>query len=446
MWRQLVCIVITLLASSPLLGGDRPNFVFVLADDPRWDALGCMGHPFIKTPNLDRLAREGATFTNYFVTIPLCSPSRACILTGQYAHKHGIINNQASNNERSRTLPTVASLLQRAGYETAFIGKWHMGDDPRPRPGWDHWVGMPGHGVYMDCPLNQNGKDIQPNGYLTDVLNDFAVDFIRRAHDKPYLLFIGEKAWHDPALPAARHAQLYADQPIRRAPSVNDDLSSKPALLHRRKLLKADEGPPTDEKIRNQLCTLAAMDESVGQMLKVLESTGQLDRTVFIYTSDNGYFWGEHQLGDKRAAYDEALRVPMLIRYPALIKAGTVVSQLTLNIDVAPTFLDLAGAAIPADLQGRSWLPLIRNGSTRWRSDFLAEYFFEDNHPYIPTWQAVRSERWKLIHYPELKNSDELYDVEADPFEMKNAIDDPQAKGQFERLRKRLTELLLETQ
>jgi N-acetylglucosamine-6-sulfatase len=440
-WRHLLCIV-TLLACSQAIGADRPNIIFILTDDPRWDAVGCMGHPFIKTPNLDRIAREGARFTNYFVTIPLCSPSRACILTGRYAHEHGIINNQARNNEASFKLPTVAASLQQAGYETAFIGKWHMGDDPRPRPGWDHWIGMPGHGVYFDCPLNQDGKDIQPKGYLTDVLNDFAIDFIRQAHSKPYLLYLGEKAWHDPALPAPRHKDLYAGQQITRAPSVNDDLSSKPALRQRRDLLKEGERPPSDEKILNQLRTLAAVDESVGQIFKTLEQAGHLDRTVLIYTSDNGYFWGEHQLGDKRAAYDEALRVPMLIRYPPLIKPGTVIGQLTLNIDIAPTFLAVAGAPVPAAYQGNAWLPLFRDESPPWRTDFLAEYFFEDNHPCIPTWQAVRSGEWKLIHYPDLKGCDELYDLKSDPYEMKNLIDDGRAKSQLDHLRQRLKELV----
>jgi N-acetylglucosamine-6-sulfatase len=423
----------------------RPNIIFVLADDARWDTLGCAGHPFIKTPNLDRIAREGARFTNYFVTIPLCSPSRACILTGQYAHKHGITDNQSHNNEKSHQIPSVAPLLQRAGYETAFIGKWHMGDDPKPRPGWDRWVAMPGHGVYVDCPLNEDGKDIRPQGYLTDVLGQFAVDFIRKKHEKPYVLFVGEKACHDPTLPAPRHQKLYADQPIEHAPSVNDDLSGKPVLRDRRKLIKEGETPPSDEKIRNQLRTLAAVDESVGEMLKALEQTGQLEQTVFIYTSDNGYFWGEHQLGDKRAAYDEAIRDPLLIRYPPLIKAGTLIPQLMLNIDIAPTFLELAGAPAPPECQGRSWLPLLRDGNAPWRTDFLAEYFFEDNHPYIPSWQALRSDEWKLIHYTTVNDVDELYHLKTDPYEMKNLINDPAAKVQLEQLRRRLDELVVAT-
>lgn len=439
-----ILMPLTLMASKAA-AVDRPNIIFVLTDDPRWDAAGCMGHPFLKTPNLDRIAREGAKFTNYFVTIPLCSPSRACILTGQYAHKHGIIDNQSRNNEKSFQLQTVASLLQRAGYETAFIGKWHMGDDPKPRPGWDHWIGMPGHGVYVDCPLNQDGKDIQPKGYLTDVLNQFAVEFIRRQHDKPYLLFVGEKAWHDPAIPAARHKDLYAGEKILRAPSVDDDLSGKPVLRDRRALMKDNEGPPSDEKILNQLRTLQAVDESVGEMLKALEETGQLDRTVFIYSSDNGYFWGEHGLGDKRAAYDEALRTPLLVRYPKLIEAGMVMSKLILNIDLAPTFLDLAGAPIPDAYQGKSWIQLFRDGSAPWRSDFLAEYFFESNHPYIPSWQAVRTDDWKLIHYSDMKDGDELYDLRSDPYEMKNLVNDPAAKRQLDRLRQRLGELQTQT-
>jgi N-acetylglucosamine-6-sulfatase len=370
LFRSFGAIVVSFVSirsaiAQPSPPADRPNIVFILADDPRWDSFACTGHPFVKSPNIDRIANEGAKFTNYFVTTPLCSPSRASILSGMYVHKHGIIDNGVlfDRTPQSMELKTVAQELQRSGYETAFIGKWHMGDKPQPRPGWDHWVAMPGHGVYIDCPLNEDGKDIKPKGYLTGVLNDFAVDYIKRPHAKPYLLYLGERAWHDPFLPAERHKDLYAGEKIVRAPSVSDDLSGKPVLTQRRSLMKPGEGPPSDAKMLDQLRTLAAVDESVGHIFDALEETGQLDNTVIIFSSDNGYFWGEHQLGDKRAAYEEGLRDPLLIRYPKLVKAGTVVRQLALNIDVAPTFLDLAAAPIPANYQGRSWLPLLRDSS-----------------------------------------------------------------------------------
>ena len=425
----------------------RPNVIFIMVDDQRWDALGCTGHPFFKSPNIDRIANEGAKFTNYFVTIPLCSPSRGVILTGQYSHKNGITDN-TNRSEQSFKLKTFPQELQKAGYETAFIGKWHMGNDPKPRPGWDHWVGMPGQGKYIDCGLNVDGKDIAGTGYITDVLDQYACDYIRQKHGKPFMLYIGEKAWHDPHRPADRHAKLYEGEKITRPPSADDDLAGKPALHNpaMQARIQHETHGPGDEAILQQLRTIQAVDESVGHIFDALKESGQLDNTVIIYTSDNGYFWGEHQLGDKRAAYEESIRDPLLIRYPKLIKAGMVVDQLTANLDVAPTILDLAGATIPADYQGKSWLPLLRGQTNGWRSELLLEYFFEKNFPHIPTWQAVRTDQWKLIHYTELKDADELYDLKNDKYEMKNLINDPAAKEMRENLQAKLEEQLKATQ
>ena len=427
---------------------EPPNIIFIMADDSRFDALGALGHPFFKSPNLDRIAHEGAILKNYFVVTPLCSPSRATILTSQYAHQHGIIDNGwvVDRDEQSFRLRTVGADLQHTGYNTAYIGKWHMGDSPKPRQGWDHWVVMPGHGQYMDCPLNQNGVDTKPKGYLTDVLTDFALDYIRQPHEKPFLLFLAHKAWHEPFEPAERHKNLYAGERIVRAPSALDDYEGNPVLRNRRHLMKPSQAAQPDAMILNQLRAIQAIDDGVGRILKLLEETGQLDRTIIIYTADNGYLWGEYALCDKRVAYDPSIRAPMVIRYPKLIKAGTVVSQLTLNLDLAPTFMELAGAPIPPTYQGKSWLPLFRQNPAPWRSDFLAEYFIEQNHPYIPSWQAVRTEDWKYIHYPEVKNSDELYNLRSDPYEMKNVIAEPEGKQRLAQLRARLTELEAATQ
>jgi len=442
----LVALFALMLQRESLAQTTRPNIIFIMTDDQRWDALSCMGHPFFKCPNTDRIATEGAKFTNYFVTIPLCSPSRAVILTGQYSHKNGITDN-TNRNEQSFKLATFPQLLQKAGYETAFMGKWHMGNDPSPRPGWDHWIGMPGQGRYIDCPLNIDGKLTDVKGYITDVIDQYACDYLKQKHDKPFMLYIGEKAWHDPHRPADRHAHLYEGEKITRPPSANDDLSGKPALHNEgmQKLRGHETGGYPDETILQQLRTLQAVDESVGHIFKTLEETGQLDNTVIIYTSDNGYFWGEHQLGDKRAAYEESIRDPLLIRYPRLIKPGTVIDTLTLNLDIAPTILDLAGATIPPDYQGKSWLALFRDDAKDWRSEFLAEYFAEKNYPHIPTWQAVRTERWKLIHYPELKECDELYDLKSDPYEMKNLVNDPATKETRQTLDRDLSRMLKET-
>jgi arylsulfatase A-like enzyme len=282
---------------------DRPNIVFILMDDLRWDALGCTGHPFVKTPNIDRLAREGAKFSNFFVTTPLCSPSRGSFLTGRYVHAHGVKGNR-DNNALSHQLVTFPKLLHDAGYSTAYVGKWHMGNDDSPRPGFDRWVSFRGQGVYVDPLLNIDGQAEKKSGYISDLLSDYAVEFVKRPHTKPFALYLAHKAVHGPFTPAERHKGLYAVDPIPRRPNVQDNLEGKPAVT------RPVEGKPAaqqgtmsgDDLIRNQLRVLTAVDEGIGRILKALEETGRLDSTMVVFTSDNGYFWGEHALGLRRVA------------------------------------------------------------------------------------------------------------------------------------------------
>jgi arylsulfatase A-like enzyme len=417
----------------------RPNFVFILVDDLRYNALACTGHPFARTPHIDRIAREGVNFTNAFVTTPLCSPSRGCFLTGQYVHTHGIRDN-TNRNEQSHQLVTFPRLLHDAGYRTGYVGKWHMGNDDMPRPGFDRWVSFRGQGVYDDPPLNVDGKPVQGAGYMTDLLNGHAAEFLDRKHDKPFCLYLAHKAIHGPFTPPARHADLYAGQAIVRRASAKDTLEGKPALrrplpppppeqAQKKKAAEqkkaADnraQSGPGDAVILNQLRCLASIDEGVGRIHDVLKQQGQLDNTVLVFTSDNGYLWGEHGLGDKRASYEESIRIPMLARYPRLIKPGSVAGQFALNIDVAPTFLDLAGVRPPASIHGRSLVPAMRGNARGWRQTFLGEYFEEQQFPRIPTWQAVRGERWKYTRYPALSGMDELYDLRDDPEEMNNLV------------------------
>ncbi len=393
----------------------RPNIVFILVDDLRWDALGCTGHPFVKTPNIDRLAREGATFKNFFVSIPLCSPSRASYLTGQYAHKHGVIDN-TNHNELSHKLVTFPRLLHDAGYETAYVGKWHMGNDDSPRPGFDRWVSFKGQGTYVDPMLNIDGKAMKVTGYMTDLLNQHALDFVKKPHSKPFALYLAHKAMHGPFTPAERHKNLYTDDKytLPSSAAVGRDGNPVPAEAKQRH----------DTIMRNQLRCLMAIDEGVGQLLQALQESKQLDDTMFVFGSDNGYFWGEHGLGDKRAAYDESIRDPLLIRYPKLAKAGSKIDQFALNIDIAPTFLELAGVKVPETMHGRSLLPLLKGDPKGWRTSFLTEYYEEGKKQVIRTWQAVRTDRWKYVHYPKQVGSDELFDLKADPYEMKNVIHD----------------------
>ena len=432
---------LTAAAASPPGGTaarQRPNIVVIQTDDQRWDALSCAGHPFLKTPNIDRLAKEGAMFQNAFVTTPLCSPSRASFLTGRYAHAHGIIGNGPDGAEISHRLRTWPAMLRESGYETAYVGKLHMGNDPSPRPGFDRWVSLPGQGRYMNPRMQIDGELREVKGYVTDLLSDFAVEFIKKPRDagKPFAMIVAHKAVHGPFTPAERHKDLYADEPLPRRPNVEDDLSGKTYLKGK------VQGGPGENSIRNMLRAIVAVDEGVGRILAALEETGQLDNTLVVYSSDNGYFFGEHQMGDKRAAYEESIRVPLLMRYPRLIKAGSTPAGMALNTDLAATFLELAGVAVPKDMHALSLVPLLVGKGAKWRSAALLEYFFEKRFPVVPTWQAVRTDRWKYIHYPDSKGIDELYDLQADPYEMKNLIADDSAKATLDQLKSQLRQLL----
>ncbi len=440
----------------------RPNIVFILIDDLRWDELGFTGHPFIKTPNIDRIGREGARFRNAFVTTPLCSPSRAGFLTGQYAHTHGITDN-VNRSAASHRLVTFPRLLHDSGYETAFIGKWHMGNDDAPRPGFDRWVSFKGQGTYLDPEINEDGKSVRPSGYITDILSGYAVEFIRRRHEKPFLVYLAHKAIHpevtqnndgsvnladsEKFIPAGRHKDLYAGRAIPRRLNYGRPPEGKPALQRR-----IGDLPPLgastvtrDEAVLGRQRSLAAIEEGVGDILKALRETGQLDNTVIVFTSDNGYFYGEHGLSvERRLAYEESIRIPLLVRYPKIIKARTVRDEFALNIDLAPTLLEMAGVSVPEAMQGRSLVPLLEGKRPAWRKSFLIEYYSDTVFPRILKmgYKAVRNERWKYIHYLELEGMDELYDLESDPFEMKNLIDQPNAAGALGGMKREMERLL----
>lgn len=428
----------------------RPNIVFMFTDDQRWDAMSCAGHPFLKTPNMDRIAREGAYFNNAFVTTPLCSPSRGSYLTGRYVHAHGVRGNGPMYNELSHQLVTWPRLLREAGYETGYVGKFHMGNDDRPRPGFDRWVSFKGQGVYQDPPINIDGKETKARGYMTDIITGHAVEFLKRRRSKPFVLYVGHKAVHGPFTPAPRHKDMYATDPIPRRPNTRDTLEGKPVL--RRPAPAADgkkkaqaPGIRGEELIRNQLRGLLAVDESVGEVLKTLEQTGELDNTLVIFTSDNGYFWGEHGLGDKRYSYEESIRIPMVMRYPKLIRPGSRFDEDVLNVDICPTALALAGARAPGNVHGRSLVPVMTRAAKNWRTSFLSEYFLEPNFERTPSWQAVRTKRWKYTRYTELEGVDELYDLQADPYEMNNLIRESAAAKTLATLRAELERLLKET-
>ena len=457
--------VSTIGQRSPKLPPSRPNIVFILVDDLRWDELGCTGHPFVKTPNIDRIAREGAMFRNAFMTTPLCSPSRASFLTGQYAHTHGIIDN-VDRSAASHRLTTFPQLLHESGYATAFIGKWHMGNDDKPRPGFDRWVSFKGQGTYINPDINEDGREIKSPGYITDVLNGYAVEYIRRKHDQPFLVYLAHKAIHPEVkqnddgsvdlsaaerfIPAKRHEGAFSGQRIPRRPSYGRTPEGKAALQRKIGDLPA-LGAATvtsEEAILGRQRTLLAIDEGVGEIVKALKETGQLDNTIIVFTSDNGYFYGEHGLSvERRLAYEESIRLPLLMRYPKRIKSRTVRDEFALNIDLAPTLLDLAGVAIPSSMQGHSLVPLLSGQRPAWRSSFLVELYSDKVFPRITRmgYKAVRNERWKYINYVELNGMDELYDLKNDPYEMKNLISEPAAGKALEEMKRELERLLIET-
>lgn len=441
----VIAALVGLLAAGTVhaAGAARPNILFILVDDLRWDALGCTGHPFSRTPNIDRLAQEGALFRNTFVTTPLCSPARASFLTGQYVRTNGIRGN-GPNGPRSHELITFPRRLHDAGYETAYVGKWHMGNDDTRRPGFDRWVSFKGQGAHVDPELNIDGDVKKHPGYMTDLLTDHSVEFLKQPRTKPFCLYLGYKAVHGPFVPAPRHKDLYSDAPIVRSPNAQDTNEGKPALIRPLPGMRTP-GPGTgsgDALIRNQFRMLVAIDEGVGRILDALRESRQADNTLVIFTSDNGYFWGEHGLGDKRWPYEESIRVPLLARWPGRIPAGTRVEALSLNVDIAPTALDAAGLSAAKEMHGRSLLPLLASQPAAGRKTVLLEYFAEPRFARAPTWEAVRSERWKYIRYPDLAGMDELYDLKTDPGEMKNRAADPEAQEALKDLKAEMSRLL----
>jgi len=451
----------------------RPNLLIILIDDLRFDEFGAGGHPYLKTPNIDRIAREGALFERAFHTTPICSPNRASILTGQYASRHGIIDNVA-RDAASHRLPNYHLALQRLGYETAHIGKWHMGNDGKPRPGYDHWVAYDGHGRLNDPNLNVNGAYVQHRGYVTDIMNTIAVDFVRRRHTKPWALWFAHKAVHPDAeqaadgtfrmdgyRPAKRHEDLYRGCVFPKKPNmlpVAEIVKQKPAWAEVLKLRQNAQSREmldaihagTQEEIRLRAAMMASVDEGVGMLLEALGQTGQLDGTCIVFLGDNGYFFGEHGLGpERRFAYEEGIRSPLTVRYPRRVKAGMRLADLVILQDLAPTLIELAGGKPGPQIQGRSLLPLFKGRRAGWRQSFLMEYWAENAYPWLigMSYKAVRTRRHKYIRWLSRSRNgelDELYDLERDPYEITNVASRPAYRAVRERLRRDLRRLVAE--
>jgi arylsulfatase A-like enzyme len=409
-------------AQTTLPAPHRPNFIFVVTDDQRWDALGVVQReqgpaarfPWLQTPNMDRLAREGMRFRNAFVVSSLCSPSRACFLTGQYNHLNGVAKNSSPLPTGSITWATE---LQHAGYQTGYVGKWHMGTQ-QDRPGFDFVASYMAHGRYEDAPFLVNGKSVKTHGWIDDVATDYAIEFVRSQRDNPFGLVVGYKAPHEPRTPPSRAKSLYAHETVRPI----DSQSSLPPFR------SAPKSGLDEEQIREYFRCITSADENLGRLLAVLDELKLTDRTVVVFCGDNGFYLGEHGLDDKRSAYEESIRIPLLVRYPKLITGGAVNDAMVLNIDLAPTFLDLAGIAIPPSMQGKSWRPLWDGTEDTRRSAFLYEYFTEAAYPNEPAVLAVRTEKAKLIRYPGHEGWQELFDLSTDPHEIHNLAGDPKSR------------------
>lgn len=430
------------------------NIVFILIDDQRYDALGFLeAQSFIKTPNLDFLAENGAYLPNAFVTTALCSPSRASILTGLYAHRHKVIDNQ---HPVSDDLVFYPQFLQEVGYQTAMIGKWHIGgnfDDPQR--GFDYWVSFKGQGSYLPNKngLNVNGKKVEQKGYITDELTDYALEFLKaRDQQKPFMLYLSHKAVHSDFIPAERHKGMFKDEHF--VPPVSMDLNKHEDapmwVENQRNSWHGVEYPyhsnlDIEEYYKRYGETLYGVDENVGRLLDYLKEENLLESTLIVYMGDNGFGFGEHGLIDKRTAYEESMRVPLLAYCPEIIKAGTVVEEVVANIDIASTFLEAGGLKAPDYMDGESFFPLLTGETSPWRSGFLYEYYWERNFPQTPTIHALRGDRYKYIHYYGLWDTDELYDLKEDPFEIKNLINHSEHQSTIKKMNKELFEILDET-
>jgi N-acetylglucosamine-6-sulfatase len=420
----------------------KPNFLFLLTDDQSYASLSLTGSTFMKTPNIDRIGREGVLFTRGLVAMSLCAPSRACFLTGLYPHKNGIIGNQLRWNQQLQTLPR---LLQANGWRTAHIGKFHMDGDDRVQPGYDYWAAQVGQGQYVNPRKNINGTWTDLKGYDTTIITDQAIDFMRAGKDKPFCTWLAYKACHGPFTPAPGHENDFANLEFKPPESFFADDQGKPNRVRaksqdpskrragggRRKGKKGKKAggaagdPPESlaawsERERNQHRALMGVEDSMRRIWQFLEEQKIADDTIIFYSGDNGFFHGEHGLHGKMEAYEESIRVPMMVRYPREIRAGQRVDAMVANIDMAPSILDLCGVKAPQPMQGQSWRPLVTGKGSAPRRDSFVYSMHGPDSPTHPTVKALRTERYKLILNVYPHDQEELYDLKTDPLEMKN--------------------------
>lgn len=488
-WRAAGALFIALVTVGFLAGtasaaetAARPNILWVMSDDHAAHSVSAYGSRINQTPNIDRLATEGMLFENYFCTNSICGPVRACILTGKYSHINGFVRNGNSFDGSQQTFP---KLLQQAGYQTAIIGKWHLDSDPT---GFDYYEVLYGQGPYYNPPMNRNGERVEYTGYTTEITADRVLEWLKngRNADEPFMLMYHNKAPHREWQPGPNYLTMFDDRDIPEPATLFDDWSGKSSAAHQQEMTISDHLSPLDLKfvepkglneeqlaawhaaydpkneafqqanlqgrdlfrwkyqryIKDYLRCVAAVDDNLGRVLDYLDESGLADNTLVIYTSDQGFYLGDHNWYDKRWMYEESLRSPFLVRWPGVIKPGSRAKAIALDIDVAATFLEAAGAPVPSDLQGRSFLPVLRGQTpSDWRTTMYYHYYEFPGAHSVAKHYGVRGERYKLIHFYELGEW-ELYDLQQDPEELKNVYGDPnyadvteQLKAELKRLR-----------
>jgi arylsulfatase A-like enzyme len=460
-------------ATALAAGRPRPNILYIMADDHAAHAISAYGSRINQTPNIDRLAKGGVRMTNCFCTNSICTPSRAAILTGQYSHRNGVYTlNDRLDPDRNH----VAKELQNAGYQTAMIGKWHLESDPT---GFDYWNILPGQGVYYDPTFINGGKRTKYAGYCTDLIGDFTLDWLKqRDRKKPFFAMCHHKAPHRPWEPAPKYKDLFKDQTIPEPDNLFDHYEGRARSVAAvtmkvgEDMVKSDlkQDFPADLKgdalrkwgyqlyIKDYLRCIRSVDDNVGRLLDYLDAEGLASDTIVIYTSDQGFFLGDHGWFDKRLMYEESLRMPFLMRYPGAVRPGTVNRDMVLNIDFAPLFLDYAGARAPTAMQGRSFRANVEGHTPHtpkdWRKAMYYRYWMHntsDHH--VPAHYGVRTDRWKLIYYygkplgmrgaspPDTEPDWELFNVRNDPREMRNLYHDPKYASEVRSLKALLDKL-----
>ena len=450
-----------------------PNILYIMADDHASHAISAYGSRINHTPHIDRIANEGVRFTNCFCTNSICTPSRAAILTGQYSHKNGVYTlDEPLDGKRDN----VAKELQKAGYETAMIGKWHLVNEPA---GFDYWRILPGQGVYYDPVFIDSNGPRKYEGYCTDLIGDFSLQWLQqRDKNKPFFMMSHHKAPHRPWQPSPKYARLFEGETIPEPSNLFDHYEGKPRSVAAVQMKIGENNTKTDLKvdrpkdlsgdplrrwayqyfIKDYLRCVQSIDDNVGRMLDYLDSENLARDTVVIYTSDQGFFLGDHGFFDKRLMYEESLRMPFLIRYPQEIRRRAINDDIVLNIDFAPTFLDFAGSRAPAEMQGRSFRPNLTGHTPKdWRTAMYYRYWMHnDPDHHVPAHYGIRTKEYKLIYYygkplgmhgafpPETPPEWEFYDLRDDPREMKNRYSDPSYQTVIARLKAELSRLQAE--